>query len=315
VLAAPEPAPSALPEPTQTARALLVLVGGAFTTLIALAGVYACNQQGTNIMGWYADYVIPAGAFLVGIVASSGFGVASWMTGHKISGRLLLVVCALLVGAYLLAHYVEFRLRFPAGAVGEDGSSVGFFQYFDYMTRSFYWKASHSHEKDGSALGGWGYALRALELVGFVGGGVLVPARLRSHPYCAACQRYKRNKLVAVIPAGAKLKKVPKQERAAHAKEQLEAGMAALARIIGASTVSVHALDEALRKEGPLETKRSAMRLPNRIVVHLTHCPTCSDGAIKAELLSGQGQHIKRTALTVAPVSKLIAADLVRSRA
>jgi hypothetical protein len=52
----------------------------------ALVGVYllATNTKDFNIMGWYANYVLPIGALLVGLVASSGYGIASWITGQKI---------------------------------------------------------------------------------------------------------------------------------------------------------------------------------------------------------------------------------------
>src|SRR5580692_2014574 len=55
----------------------LVLIGGAASTAVALLAVYFLNETGTNVMGWYADYVLPIGALLVGLLASSGFGVAS----------------------------------------------------------------------------------------------------------------------------------------------------------------------------------------------------------------------------------------------
>jgi hypothetical protein len=57
-------------------RANIVLAAGGFTTLAALAGVFALGRHGTNIMGWYANYVIPAGALLVGMACASGYAIA-----------------------------------------------------------------------------------------------------------------------------------------------------------------------------------------------------------------------------------------------
>ena len=89
----------------------IVLVSGLFTSALALAGVYwlGKNSNDFHIMGWYANYVIPAGAMIVGIAAGSGYAVASWLTGSRISRGLLAAVLILQTTAYLTAEYVEYR--------------------------------------------------------------------------------------------------------------------------------------------------------------------------------------------------------------
>ena len=101
------------------------------------------NRAGENIMGWYGDYIIPAGALLVGLFASSGFGIASWMSGCKITGTLLKIVVGMLLGGYLAAHYIEYQLIIADGKY----EPVGFLTYFDLVTRAFAWK---DHDKLGS---------------------------------------------------------------------------------------------------------------------------------------------------------------------
>jgi hypothetical protein len=55
-----------------------VILAGLLTTALALLGVYVLDAKGDfNIMGWHLNYVIPGGAIIVGLVASSGYGVAS----------------------------------------------------------------------------------------------------------------------------------------------------------------------------------------------------------------------------------------------
>ena len=65
---------------------LLVLFAGLATTAFTLLGIYWMNIHfpDINVMGWHLDYVIPAGAILVGIVSALGYGVVSWMSGIKI---------------------------------------------------------------------------------------------------------------------------------------------------------------------------------------------------------------------------------------
>src|SRR5581483_8432529 len=75
--AAPTPSPtpsmelSYAPHEKSRNRSLVVLAAGLASTVVALVGVMLISHYGDeNVMGWYANYVIPAGAVLVGLVAS-----------------------------------------------------------------------------------------------------------------------------------------------------------------------------------------------------------------------------------------------------
>src|SRR5262249_50527370 len=80
----------------------MVLLAGLATTVLALVGVYVLDviAPDFHIMGWYANYILPAGALIVGMVASSGYGLASWFSGIKITSKLLWIVLVLQLGAY-----------------------------------------------------------------------------------------------------------------------------------------------------------------------------------------------------------------------
>src|SRR5687767_7603129 len=107
----PETAVGVTGKPARVSRTpyLFVLQCGILTSVLALAGVYWLNKKATDfhIMGWYANYIIPAGALIVGLVAGSGYGIASWVTGVRIRRKLLWTVVLLQTGAYLGAEYVE----------------------------------------------------------------------------------------------------------------------------------------------------------------------------------------------------------------
>jgi hypothetical protein len=206
-------------------RAPLVLIGGAVTTALALSGVWLAARGGENVMGWYANYVFPVGALLVGLVASSGFGIASYLSGAKVSGLLLLAVTAMLFGGYWVAQYVEFRLAFPDGATLPGGEPAGLLDYYDAVTRSFSWV---ERGEAGEPLGALGYLMRLGEIVGFTGGGVLVPFLLRRLPYCEPCRAYMRSPLVARIPAGVVWRKVNERKRPEEARAQEERALEAL---------------------------------------------------------------------------------------
>lgn len=150
--------------PASTSRgpgALPILVGGAISSVATLALVWFLGRTipDFNIMGWYANYVIPAGALIVGITAGAGYGLGSWLSGSRTTGAVVALVFHLQIAAYAGAQYIEFRdldLRY------EDGSRVGFLTYFDAASRSFAWNDRSG--KPGVPLGGWGYAVRAMEI-------------------------------------------------------------------------------------------------------------------------------------------------------
>ncbi len=139
---------------------LPVLLSGLTTTALTLLGIYVLDIKASDfhIMGWYANYVIPAGAIIVGIAASSGYGLASWFTGVKITRSLLWIVLVLQFTAYFAAQYIEF---ISLHLVHQDsGQPVGFFEYYDLVARSFAWKQSDGSM--GQPLGAWGYFFRGL---------------------------------------------------------------------------------------------------------------------------------------------------------
>ncbi len=288
VAGAPAPAAGPVPPPARVARgsaAPAVLLGGLVTTLLALAGVWlVATRAEENVMGWYADYVLPVGALLVGGVASTGFGLASWLTGTRITGRLLVAVGLCLVAGYWAAQLLEFRLAFPDGASFDDGTPAGFLDWYDAVTRSFAWK---DHDKLGAALGAWGYLLRAGELVGFAAGGLLAPIVLRGVPYCAACGVYMRQPLVAVVPAGVKPRRVGKKDAAGQASYQAEVAEAA-----------------------PRAGRRAAHRLTARLQVRVVHCRRCAAGELRVALATGQGQQLKVTPVRTEALERGVAPRL-----
>jgi len=124
------------PAPVATGgQVRLVLGAGLITTTLALLGVYLLNRHAdANVMGWYANYVIPVGAILVGLAAASGYGLASWFAGVKITKMLLWTIVLVQIAAYFAAQYIEYTVLKP---VYRDGTPLGFWEYFDAATRAF----------------------------------------------------------------------------------------------------------------------------------------------------------------------------------
>ncbi|MHB1846460.1 MAG: hypothetical protein ACYCWW_16685 [Deltaproteobacteria bacterium] len=281
-----------------------ILMAGAATTALALLGVYLLEQVGWSVMSWHDAYVLPTGAFLVGLAASSGYGVASWLTGTKIRGRLLFLVIVLLGGGYFLAKYVEFRSLFPMGAHLHDGTPIGSWRYFDVATRAFSFEDETTHQP-GTPLGLLGYGVRALEIVGFVGGGLLTPWSLRHKPYCEACQRYKRSRVIAWIAASIPVKRISKRD-----VEELTAYQANVAAAAKRGEDALSAIFRAARTGDGAEVPgllaaqggKEVARLPARISVTLIHCQRCLAGELTGMLVVREGRGTRRKPIGAQPL-------------
>jgi hypothetical protein len=276
-----------------------VLLSGLATTALALVGVYllSTSTDDFNIMGWYADYVLPVGPLIVGFVAASGYGIASWRTGQKITRSLLWTVLALQVVAYFAGQYIEFH---SLGLQYKDGTPVSFLTYFDFAARSFSWQQDDGSA--GSPLGLWGYGLRLLEIAGFCGGSLAVPLILRAVPYCESCQSYMKTKEAGLLPASVPSRKVKKSDATAQASYDVERqeawkrGGALTAAITERAAAGDFDGYRALLAEH-LPQKRQIEKLPSRIALSVVRCPKCSGGFLKTVLRTGHGKQIEQKEL------------------
>ncbi len=300
-----------------------VLVSGLLTTALTLAGVYwlGRNTEDFFIMVWYANYVIPIGAMIVGIAASSGYAVASWVSGTRISRGLLLAVLLLQAGAYVTAEYVEYRdvmddLRKQGVMIGQQPS---FLQYYDFKARSFAWEEPGPGNKPGKPLGAWGYAFVLLGAAGFILSGLIAPAVLYTVPYCEPCQRYMKTKLLGVMPASVPVKKIAKNDQAAqeaHAKEQEQASVRAdeaLARLQAAIEKDrTDTFQQELVAAGSIKENE---KLPKRVRVSLVWCKCCGEGKIDQVLVSAKGDKVQQQKLAEHPVTATFVAGIVKTPA
>jgi hypothetical protein len=285
------PAEFAGPRPERSG--VPVLAAGAVTTALSLAAVVAL--EGTvSPMGWYADYVIPIGAMLVGLFASSGFALASWLTGTKISGRLLAATLLVLFTGYAAVQWFEYQRLF-VHRLGEGGAQVSFFAWFDWVTRTIAFEGKHG--EPGEPLGLLGYGVRVLEVAGFCGGGALIPFVLRKQPYCDTCGLYMRSRELGLMPAGL----VPKlfgnksPEREEQRQALVAAARAGSQAIFAAAAKDGTSLRDALSVHAPPSGKKAAGKVESRILFTLASCRRCRRGKLDAVTITGQGRQIRRT--------------------
>jgi hypothetical protein len=253
-------------------RLLAVLACGLVTSAIALGLVQLVADHGTYLMGLHLAFVIPAGAMMIGLVASSGFMAGMWLSGRRADVASYVAVGLVLAAAYFGAHFVEYRRLNPDG-------EAGFWWFFDASTRAITMR--------GKELGAAGYLQRALELGGFVAGGLLGPLTMSNRPYCATCNRYRRGKLLAMVPYEHDVDGILQYATdAARLREQCEA-------------------------RGPASRHADFSRLGERFIVRLLFCPQCRAGAIVVEKLSGPPEQKSGLAIKSQPVDAELVAQLV----
>lgn len=310
----PISSPHARPASAAGSR-LLVIAGGLLTTVAALGGVtwLAQNSDDFQVMGWYWLYVVPIGAMLIGAVASSGYGLASWRAGVKISGGLLVGIVALQSLAYFVGQYLEFR---AFDFVFEDGSPVPFATYFDTVTRSYAFSGDEGEM--GAALGVWGYGLRVLEVLGFAAGSLAAPALLGTKAYCEACSVYMRDRQTALLAASVPAERIRKKDgeaRAAHEQEQTSALEEALAhaQALGELAQGGDAAGFAALLTERLGDKKATDKLPARIAVELAECHRCEAGELRVQLRTGQGQDVSEQRIGQAALARHFVRTVLQS--
>jgi hypothetical protein len=301
------PAPEFIAPPPEIAAPTPVrwqiILAGLLTTGLTLAVLYWMGANTDwNIMGWYAKGIIPIGALFVGVLAASGYGIAAKVFHTKIGGSLLVFIVLLLLAAYFLSHYMKY---FHIVSVLEEKRgrhlSIDFFRYYDVMTRSLSYGSRYS-SADRTPLGAWGYGIRLLEVIGFVGGGVAIPMVLSKSDYCDRCRVYMKGKSLMWIPAAVPTRKVNKKDPAdvqGYADEMAQAyqtGTALAEQVV----VWGNEGDGVSFKKAMLTNSMSATTansLAARIEVKVSYCPKCHRGTLKRTLYEGQGDSIKTKVL------------------
>lgn len=258
-------------------RVQIVQIAGALTTLAAFALVFAAAKAGTNIMGYYVNWVLPVGALFVGLLAASGYAIAAWFTGLKMTSRMMWSITGQLVLSYFIAQYETYHLHVAPH------TSLGFFEWFDLATRAF--SFSQRNGEPGSGLGAVGYLFRVLEIAGFVGGGVIVPLGLRSKLYCDTCRTYKRDKAIAVIRGGLYVPHLADGPYADYGLEHLQTIYDGLEKGTRAD------VETAIAAHGSMKHAKETRKHGTYTSVTLARCPRCAHSTIVSLVTENRGNN------------------------
>jgi len=169
------------------ANDLIVTLCG-LATSVATAAVLATIE----VKGHFAVYaftlwfVIPIGAVISGIVATSGYRVGAQLLHHQLHRFFAVNVIGVSLLTYFLLNYMVYATRTVNGQHVSDVLSFGRYMNLVIQNRQMSFIGLGSLGKPGF----FGYVLVAIQLVGFSAGGLKVYRQINLQLYCEKCRRY-----------------------------------------------------------------------------------------------------------------------------
>lgn len=262
---------------------LIVYLCGLATSALVLWGVQVANENGENIMGWYANGIIPAGAFLVGIASGVGYAVGSRLLQVKLSKAFVFGMITTAVADYFAAHYLTYLNVIELHHIPTE--RYGFIDYFREISEGMAFKDKHSGEP-GSPLGMWGYVYKVLEIGGYSVGAMFPSLMVFGMPYCKGCQQYLKKHRTGYLHAPEQWSVVKKLKK----KERLAALQASIKDLIGRANEFTGPIAAAplAETEAALATLDQTIHkdAAARITYTLKKCPRCDAHHLELSLFN-----------------------------
>jgi hypothetical protein len=172
-------------------RHAVLFVAMVITCLLAAAANVAITRLiDLNLFTFKLWFVIPVGAIGMGILAASGAIIAA-RTFHivpTVADAVLMVVIA--AATMVLIYYGDYAtLTLKDGRKVSD--LIGFVDYVDLILTRTHMRISTGHLDTGE-VGAFGYALGAIEFIGFLLGGAATFGIIKGLPRCVECGSYLR---------------------------------------------------------------------------------------------------------------------------
>lgn len=261
----------------------MVYFCGLGTSALVLWGVNWLNDHGTNIMGWYANGIIPAGALLVGVASGLGYAIGSWVLNVKLSRAFVLGMITTALLDYVAAQWVTWSNLIEQHHASAE--KYPFLQYIRDMCEGMSFKRGGSNEA-GAPLGVFGYFFKFLEMAGYTLGAMLPSAILRGLPYCHGCQYYLKKHQTTVINAPTSWAEIKKQPK----KQRLESLTAAIQHVCAKAqealqSVQAASFEETAAKLSMLD-KAASKDAAASVQLALKKCPHCDAHHVAVTLVN-----------------------------
>ncbi|MDP9196542.1 MAG: hypothetical protein M3O22_07250 [Pseudomonadota bacterium] len=166
------------------ANIFITFCGLVTTALTIVLNFLVSDYLDTNLYTYAVAGIVPVGAILVGAIAASGYLLGSGLTNTRPHWTLLLQMVAVAALANAAIYFIEWQI-----VLDDNGSYMSFLDYMRTSLTEAHYRFGSSN-RDLGEVGQWGYALAALNFLGFLFGGVAIWLFLKDMLYCAPCQKY-----------------------------------------------------------------------------------------------------------------------------
>ena len=259
---------------------VVIFVWGLITTILTVGIRLLISGSDFDPMSFYLWHLVPVGAIITGFLAASGYLLAIRLTRTQLRPWMLPTILALHLMAYFGGEFLVFKLLNLHHTA--DGSPVGFWELFDLQTRNYTMMGLSAGKDAGKPLELWGYGIRFLEVVGFMGGAFAVPMAVANVPLCPTCKRYQNRASLGLISA------LPNEiEKTQRILNELQAAL---------DNGNAKAFSELLTENRISEEKG---RMPGTLVAFsLVWCPACQTGVVASTTTGADGEALIEEALT-----------------
>jgi hypothetical protein len=171
---------------------ITTLAGIATAVVVVALNVAFEHALDLDFLGLTYLFVLPVGAILGGFGAAAGYYFAARLTSTLPSRRMLFEMLAIGLSTWLMMHWVGYAtLRFNDGSLVRE--AVPFWEYLRLRTVHLQLTIESPAGTNPSTtpeLGLLGYAHELLQIAGFLCGGFVMWAGLKSYEACEPCSRY-----------------------------------------------------------------------------------------------------------------------------
>lgn len=171
---------------------ILLLISMAITCILAaVANVIVSRMVGISMFTFKLWFVVPAGALCLGMLGASGAILAAryFQIKPTIIDAVLMVFVA--AATMFFIYYLDY-----ATLVLDDGRKasdlISFDKYVDLILTKSHMRVGRGAGVETGEVGEMGYALAAIEFVGFLVGGAATFLFIKGLPLCADCGSYLR---------------------------------------------------------------------------------------------------------------------------
>ncbi|MDR1053133.1 MAG: hypothetical protein LBL39_03065 [Planctomycetaceae bacterium] len=296
----------------------IILVGGLLTTAIVFVAHYFISlYTGHNLLTLLANFVIPIGALIGGLIAGIGYAVSARIVQFYPKRSFFFFILLLQFFLFFVARYMEYSvycyhfdqrvqalfddsnsLKFFENAVDENGNKIemdmekfkeefkksikdqkpsSFTEYYRYTIEETEW-VSKTKKDEPFKMGKWGWAIEFITAFVFAISSLAALGILSWAAYCRRCRRFMSKRLEFSFPMRAPKRKIKKNDEA-----DLEAFR----------QEEVDALDHALAKVARIEAFLKSEQVTNRPKVFEFLCELRDEVAAEAKPIKGAPNSVR----------------------